>query len=159
MGPLKIRREHTKAVIGRKRWWGFVVGGGLAGLLALVGAGFFGTGATILVPVAYAETNRNAGWVNGDQSGSLVGLNPEGKFTQTFPLKHTDVSIQISGPLAWAQVTQQFENPYPVKIEAVYTFPLPQDAAVYSMTLTVGDRVVKGTIKREEARAIYEAAK
>ena len=57
-------------------------------------------------------------------------------------------------------MTQQFENPYSDKIEAVYTFPLPQNAAVDDMTLTVGDRVVKGTIKkREEARAIYEAAK
>ncbi|MEJ2231389.1 MAG: VIT and VWA domain-containing protein, partial [Nitrospirales bacterium] len=35
-----------------------------------------------------------------------------------------------------------------------------QHAAVDAMTLTVGDRVVKGSIKkREEARAIYEAAK
>ncbi len=148
-----------KAVIGRKRWWGLFVGGGLAGLLALVGAGFFGA-RTHPVPTAHAGTHPNEWWVNGDQSGSLVGLDPEGKFTQAFPLKHTNVSIQVSGLLARAQVTQQFENPYPDKIEAVYTFPLPQEAAVDSMTLTVGDRVVKGTIKkREEARAIYEAAK
>ncbi len=144
---------------GSKRWWSLVVGGGLAGLLALVGAGFFGAG-THPVSAAHTGTHPNEGWVNGDQSGSLIGLDPEGKFTQAFPLKHTDVSIQVSGPLARAQVTQQFENPYPDKIEAVYTFPLPQEAAVDSMTLTVGDRVVKGTIKkREEARAIYEAAK
>ncbi|WNM60434.1 VIT and vWA domain-containing protein [Candidatus Nitrospira neomarina] len=143
---------------GRKRFWSLVISGGLAGLLALVGAGFFGAG-THPVPTAHAGTHPNEGWV-GDQSGSLVGRDPEGKFTQAFPLKHTDVSIQVSGPLARAQVTQEFENPYPDKIEAVYTFPLPQDAAVDSMTLTVGDRVVKGTIKkREEARAIYEAAK
>ena len=107
------------------------------------------------LPIAHAKSE----WV-GDESGALVGLDDEGKPTQAFPLKHTDVSIQVSGPLARAQVTQQFENPYSDKIEAVYTFPLPQNAAVDDMTLTVGDRVVKGTIKkREEARAIYEAAK
>jgi Ca-activated chloride channel homolog len=145
---------------GSKRWWSLVGGGGLAGLLALVGAGVFGMGATTSVPVAYAEANLNDEWGSGSQSGSLIGLDPEGKFTQAFPLTHTDVSIQVSGPLARAQVTQQFENPYSDKIEAVYTFPLPQHAAVDAMTLTVGDRVVKGTIKRrEEARAIYEAAK
>src|SRR5680860_342902 len=144
MGPLKIRREQMKAVIGRKRWWGLVVGGGLAGLLALVGEGFLGTGTTIPVPVAHAGAHPNEGWVSGDQSGCLIGLDPEGKLTQAFPLKHTDVSIQVSGPLARAQVTQQFENPYPDKIEAVYTFPLPQNAAVDAMTLRVGDRVVKG---------------
>jgi Ca-activated chloride channel family protein len=148
-----------KAVSGRKRWWGLVIGGGLAGLLAAVGAGFLGM-ETHLGPVAHASAHPYEEKVSGDQSGSLVGLDPEGWPTQAFPLKHTDVSIQVSGPLARIQVTQQFENPYPDKIEAVYTFPLPQHAAVDAMTLIVGDRMVKGTIKkREEARAMYEAAK
>jgi Ca-activated chloride channel family protein len=75
-------------------------------------------------------------------------------------LKHTDVKAEVSGFLARVRVTQQFENPFPDKIEAVYTFPLPQRAAVDEMTLTVGDRVVKAKIKlREEAQAIYEAAR
>ncbi|MDX6306805.1 MAG: Ca-activated chloride channel, partial [Blastocatellia bacterium] len=56
--------------------------------------------------------------------------------------------------------TQEFENPFPEKIEAVYTFPLPQNAAVDDMTMTVGDRTVRGKIlRREEAQAVYEAAK
>ncbi len=138
----------------RKHVLSWVLGGGLAGVLVLCGGGWFGFSPTF-VPAAHA----NSEWV-GDRSGSLSGLDSEGKPTQAFPLKHTDVQIQVSGPLARAQVTQQFENPYPDKIEAVYTFPLPQNAAVDDMTLTVGDRVVKGKIKkREEARAIYEAAK
>lgn len=146
-------------VHGRKRWWGLVVGGGLVGLLALGGMGFLGTG-THPGPLAYAGSHPDEGRGNGDESGALVGLAPEGNPAQAFPLKHTDVFIQVSGPLARAQVTQQFENPYSDKIEAVYTFPLPQHAAVDAMTITVGDRVVKGKIKkREEARAIYEAAK
>lgn len=149
-----------KPVRGSQRWWGMFAGGGLAGLLALVGAGFFGTGTSVPGPVAHAGAHSHEGRVTGDRSGSLVGLDPEGRPAQAFPLKHTDVSIQVSGPLARAQVTQQFENPYPDKIEAVYTFPLPQSAAVDDMTLSIGDRVVKGKIKkREEARAIYEAAK
>lgn len=85
---------------------------GMVEIRALVGAGFLDTGASIPVPVAHAETNLNDGWVNGDQSGSLVGLDPGGKVTQAFPLKKTDGSIQVSGPLARAQVTQQFENLY-----------------------------------------------
>jgi len=57
-------------------------------------------------------------------------------------------------------VTQQFENPFPEKIEAVYTFPLPQNAAVDDMTMIVGERTVRGKIMpREEAQAVYEAAK
>ncbi len=138
----------------RKKVVTCALGGGLLGVLALSSLGLTGSGVNP-GPVAHASTE----W-EGSESGALVGLDEEGKPTQAFPLKHTDVAIQISGPLARAQVTQQFENPYSDKIEAVYTFPLPQNAAVDDMTLTVGDRVVKGKIKkREEARAIYEAAK
>ena len=129
-------------------------GGSLAAAIILLVGGLWGIGEHSI-----SEAHASTEW-SGDESGVLIGVDMEGKLTQSFPLKHTDVSIQISGPLARAQVTQQFENPYSDKIEAVYTFPLPQNAAVDDMTLTVGDRVVKGTIKkREEARAIYEAAK
>ncbi len=76
------------------------------------------------------------------------------------PLKHTDVKAEITGFLARVTVTQQFGNPFKEKIEAVYTFPLPSDAAVDDMTLLVGSRTVRGVIKkREEARAIYDAAR
>ncbi len=138
----------------KKRVVGWALGGSLVGALALFGGSVLG-----LMPAPIPVAQASAEWV-GDESGALIGLDDEGKPTQAFPLKHTDVVIQVSGPLARAQVTQQFENPYSDKIEAVYTFPLPQNAAVDAMTLTVGERVVKGKIKkREEARAIYEAAK
>ncbi|MEP7338704.1 MAG: marine proteobacterial sortase target protein, partial [Acidobacteriota bacterium] len=76
------------------------------------------------------------------------------------PLKHTDVKAEISGSLARTTVTQEFHNPMADKIEAVYVFPLPANAAVDDMTMVVGDRTVKGKIKRrEEARQIYEAAR
>ena len=138
----------------RQRVLGWALGSGLVGAVALFCGGLLGF---VADPASVAHAS--AEWI-GAESGALVGLDDEGKPTQAFPLKHTDVFIQVSGPLARAQVTQRFENPYSDKIEAVYTFPLPQNAAVDDMTLTVGDRVVKGTIKkREEARAIYEAAK
>ncbi len=137
-----------------KRMLRWALGGGLVGVLGFSSMGVLGFG-TYPVPAAHANAERV-----GDQSGALIGLDDEGNPARAFPLKHTDVAIQVSGPLARAQVTQQFENPYSDKIEAVYTFPLPQNAAVDDMMMTVGDRVVKGKIKkREEARAIYEAAK
>ncbi len=92
--------------------------------------------------------------------GSLISIDGEGRPQSVCPLKHTDVQVEVSGFLARTRVTQQFENPFPDKIEAVYTFPLPQRAAVDEMTLRVGDRVVKAKIKRrEEAQAIYKAAR
>jgi len=76
------------------------------------------------------------------------------------PLKHTEVKAEISGFVAEVSVTQVFGNPADRPIEAVYVFPLPENAAVNAMTLTVADRVIKGQIKkREDAKQIYEAAK
>ncbi len=93
-------------------------------------------------------------------TGALTALDSTGKPAGACPLKHTAVQAEISGFLARATVTQEFHNPFQQKIEAVYTFPLPQNAAVDDMTMHVGTRVVKGKIKpREEARAIYEAAR
>lgn len=92
--------------------------------------------------------------------GQLTILNKEGKSAGVCPLKHTDVSADVAGFVARVTVKQQFHNPTHQPIEAVYTFPLPEDAAVDDMTMTLGQRIVKGEIKRrEEAKQIYEAAK
>ncbi|MCI0403246.1 MAG: VIT and VWA domain-containing protein [Acidobacteria bacterium] len=92
--------------------------------------------------------------------GALHVLDKEGRPAGVCPLKHTDVRAEISGFVARVWVTQQFENPYKDKIEAVYTFPLPQNAAVDDMTMTVGARIIKGKIlPRDQARAVYEAAR
>src|SRR6266516_1447512 len=116
------------------------------------------------VAIMVATTLRSSGGVVSAQSassqGSLQVLDPNGKPKAVCPLKHTDVRAEISGFLARVVVTQEFENPFKEKIEAVYTFPLPQNAAVDDMTMIVGDRTVRGKILgREEAEAVYEAAK
>src|SRR5215211_5062812 len=96
----------------------------------------------------------------GDTPGALTVIDATGKPKSTCPLKHTDVKAEISGFISRVVVTQHFENPFPEKIEAVYTFPLPQNAAVDDMTMSVGERTVRGKIlPREEAQAVYDAAK
>lgn len=76
------------------------------------------------------------------------------------PLKHTDVKGRISGYIATVEVTQQYHNPYSGKIEAVYTFPLPADAAVNEFLMTVGERRIRGIIReRAEAEQIYRNAR
>src|SRR5215216_1884697 len=96
----------------------------------------------------------------GETSGSLTVIDGEGKPSRMCPLKHTDVKAEISGFISRVVVTQQFENPFKEKIEAVYAFPLPQNAAVDDMTMIVGERTVRGKIlPREEAQAVYEAAR
>jgi Ca-activated chloride channel homolog len=94
-------------------------------------------------------------------SGILVAMAAAGqKELGRCPLKHTSVKASISGYVARVSVRQQFHNPFQEKIEAVYTFPLPAEAAVDEMTMKVGSRVIKGSIKkREEARQIYDQAR
>lgn len=42
------------------------------------------------------------------------------------PLRHTDVRAVVTGYVSAVDVTQQFENPYDEKIEAVYLFRCPR---------------------------------
>ncbi|MCX5784634.1 MAG: VIT domain-containing protein [Elusimicrobia bacterium] len=92
--------------------------------------------------------------------GSLQVVDAGTDTRRILPLKHTEVKAEISGLVAEVRVTQVFSNPADGPIEAVYVFPLPENAAVNEMTLTVADRVIKGQIKkREEARQIYEKAR
>jgi len=96
----------------------------------------------------------------GETQGTLQVVDGDGKPKAICPLKHTDVKVEISGFLSRVNVTQQFENPLKEKIEAVYVFPLPADAAVDDMTMVVGERTVRGRVlRREEAQAVYDAAK
>lgn len=110
------------------------------------------------------QSIRNSGSVTSAQNtamqGALQVVDSSGAPKAVCPLKHTDVKAQISGFLSRVTVTQEFENPFKEKIEAVYAFPLPQNAAVDDMTMLVGNRTVRGKIlRREEAEAVYEAAK
>lgn len=92
-------------------------------------------------------------------TGGLLLLDDSGAPVGACPLKHTDVRAEIIGFVARTTVRQIFENDTGRKIEAVYTFPLPQNAAVDAMVLEVGPRRIVGEIReRAEARAIYEAA-
>lgn len=76
------------------------------------------------------------------------------------PLAHTDVKASIACNISSVEVTQTFANPFSSKIEAVYVFPLPDDAAVSDFVMTIGTRKIRAVIReREEARQIYEQAK
>ena len=90
--------------------------------------------------------------------GSLQVRRPEG--VVAMPLAHTEVDAHVAGFVASVRVEQTFENPFDEPIEAVYVFPLPQRAAVHAMTLKVGERTIRGEVKkRAEAKQVYEAAK
>lgn len=115
----------------------------------------------MLSTIVHDETSAAAIQQNqAPTQGSLQVLDKDGKPAGECPLKHTDVKAQVTGFLNRVTVTQEFENNFPNKIEALYTFPLPQTAAVDDLTMVIGERVVKGKImRREDAQAAYSAAK
>ncbi|MFH1747854.1 MAG: VIT domain-containing protein [Planctomycetota bacterium] len=120
-------------------------------------------GACLLMSITALLTLAVGSWAaekTAMPGGALHILKPDGQTAGACPLKHTDVQADIAGFVGRVTVRQVFHNPTEQKIEAVYVFPLPQDAAVDDMVMTVGDRRIVGQIKeREEAREIYEAAK
>lgn len=92
--------------------------------------------------------------------GCLVTTPPGGSQPVPVPLKHTSVVADVLGYVSNVKVTQQFENPYDGKIEAVYVFPLPENAAVSDFVMTIGSRTIRGIIReREQAERIYAQAR
>ncbi len=91
-------------------------------------------------------------------SGSLMAKVEQKEIPM--PLKHTDVRANVSGYIGEVDVTQQFHNPYSSKIEAIYLFPLPHNAAVNDFIMTIGERRIRGIVReRKEAEEIYQEAK
>jgi Ca-activated chloride channel family protein len=76
------------------------------------------------------------------------------------PLKSTSAKVAIAGVIADVKVTQVYRNTGTKALEAIYVFPGSTRSAVYGMTMTIGERVLKAQIKeRGQARADYEQAK
>jgi Ca-activated chloride channel family protein len=83
----------------------------------------------------------------------------EGKNTD-LPLKHTAIKADLEGFIAKVEVTQIYRNDFISPIEATYIFPLPENSAVYSMDMKIGDRIIGAEIKkRAEAKEMYDQAK
>jgi Ca-activated chloride channel family protein len=76
------------------------------------------------------------------------------------PLKDTRVDVAIAGVIADVTVRQVYENRGTRPIHARYIFPASTRAAVYGMTMTVGDvRTVARIRERKQAAQEFEAAK
>jgi len=83
-----------------------------------------------------------------------------GDKVEDFPLLSTTAEVNIVGPIADVTVTQKYKNDGALPIEAVYVFPGSTRAAVYEMTMKIGDRIIKADIQeKKQARKTYEKAK
>src|SRR5262245_31977564 len=76
------------------------------------------------------------------------------------PLKETRVDVAITGVVADVTVRQVYENHGSRPLHARYVFPASTRAAVYALTMTVGDvRTVAKIRERQQAAREFEAAK
>src|SRR6185295_18138361 len=79
---------------------------------------------------------------------------------EAFPLKSTDVVVNVSGVIADVTVTQIYENLGTSPIHARYVFPGSTRAAVHGMQIRVGDKAVVARIKeRQQATKEFAEAK
>lgn len=78
----------------------------------------------------------------------------------SFPLKKTDVSVQVNGVIADVVIRQSYANEGSTPIHARYIFPASTRAAVQGMTMTIGNKMIVAKIKeKEEAKKDFEQAK
>ncbi|UTW56103.1 marine proteobacterial sortase target protein [Kordiimonas sp. SCSIO 12610] len=71
----------------------------------------------------------------------------------------SEIDVKITGMIVHTTVKQTFKNQTADWIEGMYRFPLPDNAAVDSMTMIIGDRRIVGKIKEKEAaKKIYTDA-
>lgn len=84
----------------------------------------------------------------------------DGALSRPAPDLATTVDMTINGLIARVKVRQTYINSYPEWQEGIYRFPLPSNAAVDSLQLQIGDRVIDGVIKEKQAaKATYVRAK
>ncbi len=80
--------------------------------------------------------------------------------TDQMPLKHTSAEVSIAGVIADVKVKQVYVNQGENTLEAIYVFPGSTKAAVYGMSMTIGERKLFAKIEeRKKAREDYEQAK
>ncbi|MGB0937833.1 MAG: marine proteobacterial sortase target protein [Colwellia sp.] len=92
------------------------------------------------------------------KTGSLFVKNESGFHASLS--QNSIYDVKVTGLLARVNLTQTFKNDSDSFIEAVYVFPLHNEAAVDALTMKIGDRVINGVIKeKHQAKKIYNKAK
>ncbi|WP_020407926.1 VIT and vWA domain-containing protein [Hahella ganghwensis] len=94
-------------------------------------------------------------WANA--AGLLKPLNSQ--LPDLDMLSH-DVSVTIESGYAITTIDQVFHNPNTAALEAVYSFPVPEKAAVGQFTYWINGQPIHGeVVEKQKAREIYEQEK
>ncbi|MCW8834197.1 MAG: marine proteobacterial sortase target protein, partial [Colwellia sp.] len=92
------------------------------------------------------------------KSGSLYFKHDDGYLGAL--TQNSDYQVEVNALLARVKFSQTFKNTSEQFLEAVYVFPLIDDAAVDSMVMEIGERRILGKIKeKQQAIKRYQRAK
>ena len=103
---------------------------------------------TVLLFISNVSLAQTAGSLSlGEEGGSALNLS-------------MNVRAEVSGLVARVWISQTFLYQGTEPVEGIYQFPLPPEAAVDSLTVTLDDRRIVGEIReREQARRDYDQAR
>lgn len=94
------------------------------------------------------------------EEGGLFFPGADGQSVQAAPILKTTIDADINGLVARYRIRHDFKNPTEDWTEAIYTFPLPDGAAVDRLSMTIGARVIQGDIQEKaEARRRFDIAR
>ena len=80
---------------------------------------------------------------NNIQTGAIFYKAEGGKIKKGINLD-TDIKMNISGIVNRVRVTQKFKNPDDYWTEGKYLFPLPENAAVDTLKMKIGNTIIEG---------------
>ncbi len=87
-------------------------------------------------------------------------LTPSDGSLPALQIKQHHVNVIIEDGYAITEVEQVFHNPHGQDLEAVYSFPVPEKAAVAEFTIWIDGKPVTGEVlEKHEARQLYEQEK
>lgn len=77
----------------------------------------------------------------------------------SIPLQKISFDANVTGMFAQVSCEQEFENQNKVPVEAVYIFPLPEDASIVGCVMIIGDKKIDAELKEKElAKQEYDDA-
>jgi Ca-activated chloride channel family protein len=149
------RSTHTRYNSSSQAWFGLTIA-----IIAFAACFFLWSNANAETPPEPPATSDAMVRLSEINEGALLLKTVDHGVYIPAPLVATDVTLDVSGPIVRAIITQRFENPSDAWVEGTYVFPLPEDSGVDRLRMQIGDRFIEGEIhERQEARRIYEEAR
>lgn len=110
----------------------------------------------LFVHPLYAEADTR---VSSD-AGELRLYDDQGRHQDSALVLDSHVQVQVRGLIAEVRLHRRFRNVSGAWREGVFVFPLPEQATVHGLDMTVGERVIRGEVQpRAQARQAYQQAR